>query len=57
MLKTELLTFSKLLTFSIEGTCYVTLMAIDNADQSCAKTRGPLIIQKPIPKWREVAPQ
>ncbi|MBI2068788.1 MAG: PKD domain-containing protein [Candidatus Yanofskybacteria bacterium] len=43
--------------YNAEGTYYVTLTATDNADQSCARTRGPLIIQKPIPRWREVAPQ
>ncbi|MFH1654331.1 MAG: PKD domain-containing protein, partial [Pseudomonadota bacterium] len=44
-------------TYSAEGTFYVTLTATDNANQSCSKTRGPLIIQKPIPRWREVAPR
>lgn len=44
-------------TYSTEGSYYVTLTATDNANQSCAKTKGPLIIQKPIPKWREVAPR
>ncbi|MFH1654336.1 MAG: PKD domain-containing protein [Pseudomonadota bacterium] len=44
-------------TYSAEGTYYVTLTATDNANQACSKTRGPLIIQKPIPRWREVAPR
>ena len=44
-------------TYSTEGTYYVTLTATDNANQSCVRTKGPLIIQKPIPKWREVAPR
>ncbi len=44
-------------TYSTEGSYYVTLTATDNANQSCTKTKGPLIIQKPIPKWREVAPK
>ncbi|MFH1429061.1 MAG: PKD domain-containing protein [Candidatus Margulisiibacteriota bacterium] len=44
-------------TYTAEGTFYVTLTATDNTNQSCSKTRGPLIIQKPIPRWREVAPK
>ena len=44
-------------TYSTEGTYYVTLTATDNANQFCSKTKGPLIIQKPIPKWREIAPR
>lgn len=44
-------------TYVAEGSYYVTLTATDNANQTCARTKGPLIIQKPIPKWREVAPQ
>ena len=44
-------------TYTVEGSYYVTLAATDNANQSCSRTKGPLIIQKPIPKWREVAPR
>ncbi|OGM98255.1 MAG: hypothetical protein A2915_04020 [Candidatus Yanofskybacteria bacterium RIFCSPLOWO2_01_FULL_41_34] len=44
-------------TYVTEGSYYVTLTATDNADQTCIKTKGPLIIQKPIPKWREIAPK
>ncbi|MBI2062254.1 MAG: PKD domain-containing protein [Candidatus Yanofskybacteria bacterium] len=44
-------------TYSVEGSYYVTLSATDNANQTCARTKGPLIIQKPIPKWREIAPK
>lgn len=44
-------------TYTTEGTYYVTLTATDNANQSCIRTNGPLIIQKPIPKWREIAPK
>ncbi len=44
-------------TYSAEGSYYVTLTATDNANQVCARTKGPLIIQKPIPKWREIAPR
>jgi len=44
-------------TYLAEGSYYVTLTATDNANQSCARTKGPLIIQKPIPKWREIAPR
>ena len=40
-----------------EGTFYVTLTATDSQNQTCVRTRGPLIIQKPIPKWKEVAPK
>ncbi len=40
-----------------EGSYYVTLTATDNANQVCVRTKGPLIIQKPIPKWREIAPK
>ena len=43
--------------YNSEGTFYVTITATDSQNQSCSRTRGPLIIQKPIPKWREVAPQ
>jgi PKD repeat protein len=43
-------------SYSAEGNYFVTLTATDNAGQSCGTTRGPIIIQKPIPKWREVAP-
>lgn len=43
--------------YTAEGTYYVTLTATDNAGQSCSRTRGPLLIQKPIPVWKEVAPQ
>jgi PKD repeat protein len=44
-------------TYSTEGSYYVTLTATDNANQVCVRTKGPLIIQKPIPRWREVAPK
>jgi hypothetical protein len=44
-------------TYSAEGSYYVTLTATDNANQVCIRTKGPLIIQKPIPKWREIAPK
>ena len=44
-------------TYTAEGSYYVTLTATDNANQVCVRTKGPLIIQKPIPKWREVAPR
>jgi len=44
-------------TYYAEGSYYVTLTATDNANQVCARTKGPLIIQKPIPKWREIAPR
>jgi len=44
-------------TYNAEGTYYVTLTAEDSQGQVCARTRGPLIIQKPIPKWKEVAPK
>ncbi len=44
-------------TYSAEGSYYVTLTATDNANQSCTKTKGPLILQKPIPKIREIAPK
>ncbi len=44
-------------TYTSEGSYYVTLTAKDNANQQCSKTRGPLIIQKPIPRWREIAPK
>ncbi|MEK7076507.1 MAG: PKD domain-containing protein, partial [Patescibacteria group bacterium] len=44
-------------TYITEGSYYITLTATDNANQSCVRTKGPLIIQKPIPKWREVAPR
>ena len=44
-------------TYSAEGSYYVTLTATDNANQSCVRTKGPLIIQKPIPRWREIAPR
>ena len=44
-------------TYNTEGTYYVTLTAEDSQGQVCARTRGPLIIQKPIPKWKEVAPK
>ena len=44
-------------TYAAEGSYYVTLTATDNANQSCARTKGPLIIQKPIPRWREIAPR
>jgi len=44
-------------TYTAEGTFYVTLTATDNANQSCSRTRGPLIIQPSIPRWREVAPK
>ncbi len=43
--------------YNTEGTYYVTLTATDSQNQSCSRTRGPLIIQKPVPRWREVAPQ
>ena len=43
--------------YSTEGSYYVTLTATDNTNQSCARTKGPLIIQKPVPQWREVAPR
>lgn len=44
-------------TYVAEGSYYVTLTATDNANQVCARTKGPLIIQKPIPRWREIAPR
>lgn len=44
-------------TYSAEGSYYVTLTATDNANQFCSRTKGPLIIQKPIPRWREIAPR
>lgn len=44
-------------TYITEGSYSVILTAKDNANQSCSKTKGPLIIQKPIPKVREVAPK
>src|SRR3989338_6242790 len=44
-------------TYALEGSYYVTLTATDNANQTCVRTKGPLIIQKPIPKWREIAPR
>lgn len=40
-----------------EGTYLVTLTATDNNKQSCSRTKGPITIQKPIPKWREIAPK
>jgi len=44
-------------TYATEGYYYVTLMATDNANQSCTRVKGPIILQKPIPKWREIAPK
>ena len=44
-------------TYTAEGTYYITLTATDNANQTCVRTKGPIIIQKPIPKWREIAPR
>ncbi len=44
-------------TYVSENSYYVTLSATDNANQTCTRSKGPLIIQKPIPKWREVAPK
>ncbi|OGN22557.1 MAG: hypothetical protein A2918_02235 [Candidatus Yanofskybacteria bacterium RIFCSPLOWO2_01_FULL_42_49] len=44
-------------TYVGEGTYYVTLTATDNANQSCARTKGPILIQKSIPLWKEIAPR
>ena len=44
-------------TYTNEGIFYVTLTATDNANQTCARAKGPLLIQKPIPIWKEVAPR
>lgn len=44
-------------TYLAEGSYYITLTATDNANQTCIRTKGPLIIQKPIPRWREIAPK
>ncbi len=44
-------------TYITQGSYYTTLTATDSANQSCSRTKGPLIIQKPIPQWREVAPR
>ena len=44
-------------TYTSENSYYVTLTATDNANQSCSRTKGPLMIQKPIPRWREIAPR
>lgn len=44
-------------TYTAEGSYYMMLTATDNANQSCSRTKGPIIIQQPIPKIREVAPK
>ena len=44
-------------TYVTEGNYFVTLTATDDEDQPCSKVKGPLIIQKPIPEWKEVAPK
>ena len=44
-------------TYQTDGSYYVSLSATDSANQTCSVTKGPIIIQKAAPKWREVAPK